>query len=149
MDKPVTKVSSIDNSLAELKEVFSFFTDPMDKFVQIIDMGKNSKGLETKDKNDSTKINGCTSQAWVKCKKESGDSFSVRTDSDTFIVRGLLNMLEKLLDGCTSEEILSINAEYILENIGLDKSMTTQRTNGFVSAIAKIHEEVKNLDCEK
>ena len=140
---------TIENQLAEFKELFSFFNDPMDKFTQIIDMGKNSKGLDEVDKNKNTKIVGCTSQAWVKCTENGDGVFLVRTDSDAFIVRGLLNILEKLLNGRTAEEVLSVEAKDILENIGLNRNITSQRTNGFISAINKVHQEIQELENAK
>ena len=149
MDSLIIKMSTIDNQLAEFKELFSFFDDPMDKFAQIIDMGKNSKGLDEIDRNEITKIIGCTAQAWVKCTENGDDTYLIRTDSDAFIVRGLLNILEKLLNGRTSEEVLSVEAKDILKNIGLNRSITSQRTNGFISAIAKIRLEIQELNNAK
>lgn len=146
MDSLIIKMPTIDNQLAEFKELFSFFDDPMDKFAQIIDMGKNSKGLDEIDRNEITKIIGCTAQAWVKCTENGDDTYLIRTDSDAFIVRGLLNILEKLLNGRTSEEVLSVEAKDILKNIGLNRSITSQRTNGFISAIAKIRQEIQELN---
>ena len=145
MDKQIITMLSISDSLLEIKGLFELFDDPMDRFAQIIDMGKNCNGLTEEDKNDITKITGCTSQAWVKCSKKSDDTFLIRTDSDAFIVRGLLNILEKLLSGRSSSEILSVSSSDILDNIGLNKSLSSQRTNGFLSALTKIHNEVKNL----
>ena len=146
MDSLIINMPTIDNQLAEFKKLFSFFDDPMDKFAQIIDMGKSSIGLDEIDRNESTKITGCTSQAWVKCTENGDGTFLVRTDSDAFIVRGLLNILEKLLNGRTFEEVLSLEAKDILENIGLNRSITSQRTNGFISAIAKIRQEIQELN---
>ena len=149
MDNLIINMPTIENQLAEFRELFSFFDDPMDKFTQIIDMGKNSKGLDWIDKNDNTKIVGCTSQAWVKCTENGDGIFLVRTDSDAFIVRGLLNILEKLLNGRTAEEVLSVEAKDILENIGLNQNITSQRTNGFISAINKVHQEIQELENAK
>ena len=149
MDCIIISMPTIENQLAEFKELFSFFNDPMDKFTQIIDMGKNSKGLDEVDKNKNTKIVGCTSQAWVKCTENGDGVFLVRTDSDAFIVRGLLNILEKLLNGRTAEEVLSVEAKDILENIGLNRNITSQRTNGFISAINKVHKEIQELENAK
>ena len=149
MDNLIINMPTIENQLAEFRELFSFFDDPMDKFTQIIDMGKNSKGLDEVDKNKNTKIVGCTSQAWVKCTENGDGIFLVRTDSDAFIVRGLLNILEKLLNGRTAEEVLSVEAKDILENIGLNRNITSQRTNGFISAINKVHKEIQELEDAK
>ena len=56
---------SIEDQLNSLKEVFNLFDDPKDKFVQLMDMAKESSGLGPEEKTDSNKINGCTSQAWI------------------------------------------------------------------------------------
>ena len=149
MGSIAAKMSTIETQLGEFNELFSFFDDPMDKFAQIIDMGKSSKGLDEIDRNEITKIIGCTAQAWVKCTDNGDGTFLVRTDSDAFIVRGLLNILEKLLNGRTSEEVLSVEVKDILESIGLNRSITSQRTNGFISAIAKIRQEIQELNNAK
>ena len=149
MDRLIINMPTINDQLVEFKELFSLFIDPMDKFAQIIDMGKSSKGLDEMDRNENTKITGCTSQAWVKCTENVDGTYLVRTDSDAFIVRGLLHILEKLLNGRTHKEILSLEAKDVLENIGLNRSITSQRTNGFISAIAKIHKEIQELNNAK
>ena len=40
------------------------------------------------------------------------------------------------------EDILKIETENILDNIGLGNSITSQRTNGFLSAINKIKQQI-------
>ena len=60
-------------------------------------------------------------------------------------MRGLLHILEKLLNGRTSEEVLSVEAKDIIGNIGLNRSITSQRTNGFISALDKIHQQIQAL----
>ena len=42
----------------------------------------------------------------------------------------------------TKEEILSIKPGSILNNVGLGKNITSQRTNGFVGAVNKIKLEL-------
>ena len=53
MDNIAVKMPTIEAQLAEFNELFSYFDDPMDKFAQIIDMGKSSKGLDNIDKKRS------------------------------------------------------------------------------------------------
>ncbi len=149
MDNKVLSIKSIDDTLREYNDLFTFFVDPMDKFAQIIDMGKSAQGLEDVDKNESTKISGCTSQAWVKCIKNDDETFTIQTDSDAFIVKGLLHILESVCTQRTLAEIESIDAPQILENIGLNRSITGQRTNGFISAIGKIKTDIRKLDHAK
>ena len=143
MDRKLDSTSSIKEELKNLKEIFEIFENPKDKFLQLMDMAKDNRPLPDKDKIESNKIYGCSSQAWVVAKNHQNNIFTFQTDSDALIVKGLLNILEKIFNNQTSEEILSVNSQYILRTIGLEGSVTSQRNNGFSSAVNKIHEIVQ------
>ncbi|MBH09042.1 MAG: hypothetical protein CMG74_01590 [Candidatus Marinimicrobia bacterium] len=133
------KFMTIKQILEEVNEIFSVFDDPKEKFVQLMDMAKESEGLTDSEKNEKNKIYGCTSQAWVLATKDKDETFYFRTDSDAMIVRGLLTILVKIFNGQTANEIQSVNGTMILNSIGLSGTVTNQRTNGFSSAVEKIH----------
>ena len=134
---------NMQQQLTSLREVFMLFEDPKDKFVQLMDMAKESEQLKKNEKVEQNKINGCTSRAWVVTKQNSDDTYIFRTDSDSLIVKGLLTILEKVFSGQTADSILSMNSSDILHSIGLEKTITSQRTNGFSSAVEKIHNIIK------
>ena len=143
MDRKLDSTSSINEELKNLKEIFEIFENPKDKFLQLMDMAKDHRPLRNKDKIESNKIYGCSSQAWVGAKNHGNKTYTFHTDSDALIVKGLLKILEKIFNNQTSEEILSVNSQYILRTIGLEGSVTSQRNNGFSSAVNKIHEIVQ------
>ena len=134
---------NMQQQLTSLRELFMLFEDPKDKFVQLMDMAKESEQLKENEKVEQNKINGCTSRAWVVTEQNGNDTYTFRTDSDSLIVKGLLTILEKVFSGQTADNILSINSSDILYSIGLDKTITSQRTNGFSSAVQKIHNSLK------
>ena len=134
---------NMQQQLTSLRELFILFEDPKDKFVQLMDMAKDSEHLKENEKIEQNKINGCTSRAWVVTEQNSDDTYTFRTDSDSLIVKGLLTILEQIFSGQTADNILSINSSDILYSIGLDKTITSQRTNGFSSAVQKIHNSLK------
>ena len=135
----------INNKISDIKEMFLILENPMDKYTQIIELGKKNKGLNNTDKNNDNRIFGCTSMAWVKTIKKN-NLYSIQIDSDTFIVKGLLNILQYVIGESKKEDILKIETKNILENIGLGNSITSQRTNGFLSAINKIKEQIENYE---
>ena len=111
-------------------------------------VGKKDKVSADKAAVDSmrielNKIYGCSSQAWVVATANEDKTFSFHTDSDALIVKGLLFILEQVYNDRTADEILSVNSQYILQSIGLEGSVTSQRNNGFASAVNKIHELVR------
>ena len=132
---------SINNKISDIREMFLILENPMDKYTQLIELGKKNKGLNDKEKNDNNRIFGCTSMAWVKTIKNN-NLYSIQIDSDTFIVKGLLNILQYVIGESRKEDILKIETENILDNIGLGNSITSQRTNGFLSAINKIKQQI-------
>ena len=137
-------MDSIQESIKEINNVFSFFEDPMEKIEQLIDYGKMAPGISEDLKIDKNKIIGCTSMAWVIC-ENNNEKIVITTDSESYIVKGLLHLLEKILNNRTKNEILSINGGSILNNIGLGNNITSQRTNGFLSAINKIQKEIQHI----
>ena len=105
---------NMQQQLTSLRDLFMLFEDPKDKFVQLMDMAKESEQLKENEKVEQNKINGCTSRAWVVAEQNGDDTYTFRTDSDSLIVKGLLTILEKVFSGQTSHDILSINSSDIL-----------------------------------
>ena len=133
---------NLSDKKKEMKEMFNVFDDPMDKYVQIIELGKKNKGISDIDKNDNNRILGCASLAWVKAVSNKNETYKILIDSDTFIVKGLLSILQYIIDGASKKEINDLNIESILQEIGLEDSITSQRTNGFMSTLNKIQEQI-------
>ena len=138
-----SQLMNIQEQLNELGEIFMLFEDPKDKFVQLMDMAKESEKLNDNEKIDVNKISGCTSRAWVVADSNGNDTYSFRTDSDALIVKGLLTILEKIFTNQDVDDILKMTSQDILRSIGLEKIITSQRTNGFSSAVEKIHGLIK------
>ena len=137
-------MNTVEDSIKEINNVFSFFQNPMERIEQLIDYGKMASGIPEGLKIDENKIIGCTSMAWVIC-ENNNEKIVISTDSESYIVRGLLHLLEKILNNRTKDEILSIDSENILNNIGLGNNITSQRTNGFLSAINKIQNQIQYI----
>ena len=136
---------SVKSRINEIEEIFSIFDDSMDKYSQIIDFGKKNTGLNLDEKKEENRIYGCTSLAWVVTKKE-GDFYSIKTDSDTVIVKGLLSILEFIINTSQKNEIMNLEIDVILKNIGLEDSISSQRTNGFLSTLDKIKKQINTYE---
>jgi cysteine desulfuration protein SufE len=125
-----------------IKDEFSIFNEPQEKYVLLVDLGKKSSGLPPEKRTDKNKVNGCISQAWLIADKQTDDTYNFQTDSDAMIVKGLLFILQRLFNGQRKEDIVSIDGQNILEHIGLEGTISSQRTNGFGAAINKIQHEL-------
>ena len=134
-------MSSIHDKLKTIKDEFSIFSDPRDKYVYLVDLAKTAKGISKDERIQENQIPGCTSQAWV-IKEVRDDNYYFRTDSDAMIVKGLLSLIERSFNGHTSNEIKKVDGGQFLESVGLDRAISSQRTNGFSSAINKIQKDI-------
>lgn len=132
---------SINKKLSTIKDEFSIFSDPRDKYIYLVDLAKESKGLQHDEKIEENRIQGCTSQAWV-IKQKRDNQLYFKTDSDAMIVKGLLSLIERSFNGHLSHEIIEIDGSKFLESVGLDRAISSQRTNGFSNAINKIQKEL-------
>lgn len=134
-------MTSITEILKTIKEEFSIFSDPRDKYVYLVDLAKDSENLPANEQIESNRIHGCTSQAWV-VKEILEKTYIFKTDSDAMIVKGLLSLIERSFNGQSKKEILKIKSSEFLSSVGLDRAISSQRTNGFSSAIHKIQTEL-------
>jgi len=136
-------MNSITENLQAIREEFSLFSDPRDKYVLLVDLAKGSKGISPDEQIEANRVKGCTSQAWI-TREKSEEKFTFRTDSDAMIVKGLLSLIERVFNGHSKEEIIEIDGSHFLESVGLGGAISSQRTNGFASAIRKIQTELLN-----
>tara|TARA_Y100001970_G_C13839342_1_gene653674 strand:- start:138 stop:536 length:399 start_codon:yes stop_codon:yes gene_type:complete len=126
----------------DLIENFSLLSESIDKFSYLIDLGKESNGIPQKLKTEQNLVKGCSSLAWVVCRKNKNNKYEVCTDSDAFIVKGLLVLLENAVSGLKKNEIEQLETKNILRDFGLSHSITSQRLNGFGNALQRIKESL-------
>ena len=133
--------NSINIKIENLKSEFDVLDNPMDKYQYIIDLGKDKESVSENIRVEENLVKGCVSQAWMSIESRA-NPIAIITDSDALIVRGLLSILEQLVNGSSIDEIKKIDGSEILNDIGLGYSISSQRTNGFVGAVNKIKMEL-------
>ena len=131
----------VNRTLEDLKLEFNILENPMDKYQYIIDIGKEKSENNHNIRTNENLIKGCVSQAWMHFESKN-HPIKIVTDSDALIVKGLLSILERIINNSTLEEIKDIDGSKILNEIGLGYSISSQRTNGFIGAINKIKLEL-------
>ena len=133
---------TIEEKMQEFSETFDFL-EGMDKMEYVLDMAKKSNGLSAEVKTDSNKVYGCSSETWIIVEIKN-DKVYVHTDSEAQIVKGMLYLLEESINGHSSDEILQLDEQTVLDKLGLGASLTNKRMNGFASAILKIKKELSH-----
>jgi len=104
-------------------------------------------GLPEAEKVESNRVHGCQAMVWMKMVPSTTKpgTFTVLADSDAFIVRGLIAVLQLIFNDCTPEEILKADAKAHLLKLGLDRHLSPTRKNGLFAMV----ERIKTLAQEK
>ena len=120
----------------EVIEEFSDFTDWMDKYQLLIDLGNEQKPLDERYKTESNLIDGCQSRVWLQADLVDG-KIVLTAESDALIVKGIIALLIRVLSGHTPQEILDADL-YFIERIGLREHLSPTRSNGLLAMVKQI-----------
>jgi cysteine desulfuration protein SufE len=127
---------TINEAQESIIEDFELFDDWEGKYEYIIDLGKNLAGLADEHKTEENIITGCQSVVWLNAFKKD-DLVFFEADSQAIIVKGLVNMLLKVLSGHKPDEILNADL-YFIDKIGLTSHLAQTRSNGLASMVKQM-----------
>jgi cysteine desulfuration protein SufE len=120
----------------EIVGEFALFDSWDDKYEYIIDLGKKLPLLDPKYKKDENRVRGCQSSVWLVADYSDGRLF-FQADSDAVIVKGLISMLIRVLNGRTPDEIIEAKMDFIRE-IGMTTHLAQTRSNGLLSMVKQM-----------
>lgn len=135
---------TLPQNIQDMIDDFAFLDDWEDRYTHVIDLGKNMAPLEVSEMTDAHKVKGCVSQVWLVSEHDPDTGrITFRGDSDAHIVKGLVAVVLTLFSGRTPQEILDIEAEPILGQLGLSEHLSVQRSNGLRAMIERIKMEAR------
>lgn len=120
----------------EVIEEFADFTDWMDKYQLLIDLGNEQQPLDAQYKTESNLIDGCQSRVWLQADYQDG-KIELTAESDALIVKGIIALLIRVLSGHTPQEILDADL-YFIDRIGLKDHLSPTRSNGLLAMVKQI-----------
>ncbi|MDE0722961.1 MAG: SufE family protein [Flavobacteriales bacterium] len=128
------KVNSRQN---EVIDEFDMFSDWMEKYEHIIEIGKDLPTMEQEDKVDDNLIKGCQSRVWLSAKLNSEGEVIFSADSDAIITKGLVALMLRILSRAQASEIAAAEL-YFIEKIGLHEHLSPTRSNGLASMVKQM-----------
>ncbi len=140
---------TINEAQDEVIEEFSDFTDWMDKYQLLIDLGNELQPLDPKYKTEDNLIDGCQSRVWLRAEMKEGLLYFT-AESDALIVKGIIALLIRVLSGHTPQEIASADL-YFIGRIGLSEHLSPTRANGLLAMLKqmKLYAEAYKMKNEK
>jgi cysteine desulfuration protein SufE len=134
---------AISDALAELSDEFDVLGDWEERYRYVIELGKDLAPLTDNERTDPYKVRGCASQVWLVTEPRADGTLAFRGDSDAHIVRGLIAILLRLYSGRAPDEILAFDAKAAFEGLGLTGALSSQRSNGLASMVARIRRDAE------
>ena len=129
-------MKTINELQDEVIEEFSDFDDWMDKYQLLIDLGSEQEPLPEEYKTDQNLIDGCQSRVWLQADYRDG-ILTFRAESDALIVKGIVDLLVRVLSGHTPQEILDADL-YFIDRIGLKEHLSPTRSNGLLAMLKQM-----------
>jgi cysteine desulfuration protein SufE len=127
---------TIEEVQHEIIEEFSVYTDWMDKYAYLIELGNELPNLDAREKTDQHLIKGCQSRVWLVADMEDG-RINFRGESDAVIVKGLVALLLRVVSGRTPKEIIE-NDLHFIDDLGLKQHLSPTRSNGLLAMVKQI-----------
>lgn len=129
-------MTTIKQAEQEIIEEFSIFTDWLDKYEYLIELGKSLPIISDNGRQESNLIKGCQSRVWLAADYREGRVYFT-ADSDAIITKGIISLLIRVFSGRTPKEIIDADISFIKE-IGLQDNLSPSRSNGLLSMIRQI-----------
>ena len=127
---------SIKETEQQIVDEFSLFTDWLDKYEYLIDLGRSLPIIKESGRDEKNLIKGCQSRVWLAADYSDGKIWFT-ADSDAIITKGIISLLVRVFSGRTPQEIIDADLNFIKE-IGLDENLSPTRANGLLSMIKQI-----------
>lgn len=129
----------------EIIEEFEGIDDWMDRYAYIIDLGSSLEPLPESEKTPQNLIEGCQSRVWITADRDEEGKVNFRADSDALIVKGIVALLLRVLNGHTPREILDSDL-YFINAIGLSEHLSPTRSNGLLAMVKQMRNYATAFD---
>ncbi|MBN2629774.1 MAG: SufE family protein [Rhodobacteraceae bacterium] len=123
----------------EIAETFAFLDDWEDRYRHVIELGKAMPPLGDEFKVPALKVNGCSSQVWLRPMPAEG-RLDFQGDSDAMIVRGLVAIVHALYAGLPLDQVARVDAAAELARLGLNDHLSAQRSNGLRAMVDRVRQ---------
>lgn len=128
---------TIAETQKEIIEEFALLEGDREMSVMyLMDLGEKMPSLPEDKQTEENIVKGCQSKVWLVAETRK-DRVYFSADSNTAITKGLVSLLIRIFNGHLPEEILGSEL-FFMKDIGMDRFIGTQRSNGFAAMIERM-----------
>ena len=128
----------IKRKLERYAQVLNNIDGDQDKFVWIMDFGKNSMPMNDDHKVKSFEVPGCQSQTWL-VPHFVDNKIYFTADSAALISKGMVSMIADVYSGSSAQDINKFDQDEF-KILKLDTLLTPGRNNGVHGMLKKVKE---------
>jgi len=137
-------------SLDEIVEVFELLGDWDQRYQFLMELGEELPPMPDALKTDDNKVKGCMSQVWVSPYPDETDSqrWHFHADCDTAIIKGVLAVLVKLVDGKTADQISALDIDEIFDRLQLYDHLSPNRHVGVYAIVTLMKQLIETAQSD-
>lgn len=121
----------------EIIEEFSMLDGDMEMTLDyIMELGEELNDFPETERVEDNIVKGCQSKVWMTAGLDN-DRIQFKADSNTAITKGLVSLLVRVLSQSPPQNVLDAEI-YFPKQIGMDRFIGTQRSNGFAAMIKQM-----------
>jgi cysteine desulfuration protein SufE len=118
---------------------FALLDTPDERYQHVLDLGRQLPAMPEQFCHDNNLVQGCMSRVWLHYMPASATQVAhFLAQSDAIVVRGLLYVL--LSAGQTCNDWAQFSSAQVLQAIGLQGFLSTQRAGGLAAAANKMRD---------
>ena len=126
----------INDKLDKYVQILNNIDDDQDKFMWIMDFGKNSRPMSESLQIRDFEVRGCQSQTWL-VPHFVEDKIYFSADSAALISKGMVCIIADVYSGSSAQDINNFDQKEF-EKMNLSSLLTPGRNNGVHSMLKKI-----------
>ena len=119
--------------------------DADDRYRLLIDLGRALEPMPEPLKTDATLVRGCSASVWVYATRLSDGRLHFIADSNAAITKGIVALVLLAVQDRSPAEILATDIKSELGRFGLEKQLSSNRTQGIPNMIALINVTASRL----
>ena len=119
--------------------------DSEERYRLLIDLGRELEPMPDPLKTDATKVRGCSASVWVYPTTAEGGRLHFLADSNAAITKGIVALVLSAVQDRKAEEILRTDIAAELAPFGLERQLSSNRTQGIPNMIALIQDTAKRF----
>lgn len=132
------ETGSIEEKQERFIKDFNEIGDSFDQYAYLIELSCLLPPLSRELKTDENIVEGCQSTVWLDMHTDGG-VFNFASDSNTLIIKGVLYILQEILNGQPVEAVAGSKLSFLQETAIMD-TFESERRKGLGYVIAKLQE---------